>query len=68
MARAAALLLVLCAAGPSAATRSPSALRGLAGYGSAGRSLLQDQTSCCREHLRWRWPPWYWTPGRPEDD
>ncbi|GBF91631.1 hypothetical protein Rsub_04371 [Raphidocelis subcapitata] len=45
MARAATLLLVLCAAGPAAASRSPSAL--LAGYGSAGRSLLQDQTSCC---------------------
>ncbi|GBG00559.1 hypothetical protein Rsub_13349 [Raphidocelis subcapitata] len=41
MARAAALLLVLCAAGPAAASRSPSALWGLAGYGSAGRSLLQ---------------------------
>ncbi|GBG00561.1 hypothetical protein Rsub_13351 [Raphidocelis subcapitata] len=47
MARAAALLLVLCAAGPAAASRSPSALWGLAGYGSAGRSLLQDQASCC---------------------
>ncbi|GBF94290.1 hypothetical protein Rsub_06912 [Raphidocelis subcapitata] len=46
MARAAALLLVLYAAGPAAASRSPATLWSFAGYGF-GRSLLQDQTSCC---------------------
>ncbi|GBF94287.1 hypothetical protein Rsub_06909 [Raphidocelis subcapitata] len=44
MARAAALLLVLYAAGPAVASRSPATLQSFAGF---GRSLLQDQTTCC---------------------
>ncbi|GBG00654.1 hypothetical protein Rsub_13383 [Raphidocelis subcapitata] len=46
MARAAALLLALYAAGPAVASRSPATLQSFAGYGF-GRSLLQDQTTCC---------------------
>jgi hypothetical protein len=61
MARAAALLLVLYAAGPAVASRSPATLQSFADF---GRSLLQGEwcglpaiMGACSIHDACRWHP-----------